>query len=69
MIDPGKVKQKKYHPGSGMQLLKVTSCSKAQAWQRAGRAGRESSGTVYRSGSYEVIAEIAKKLPEFLTSR
>ena len=30
------------------QLLKVCWCSKAQAWQRAGRAGRESSGNVYR---------------------
>jgi len=57
VIDPGRVKQKKYHPGSGMQLLKVTSCSKAQAWQRAGRAGRESAGTVYRLGSSEVKLE------------
>jgi len=31
-----------------MELLKITKCSKAQAWQRAGRAGRESAGSVYR---------------------
>ena len=48
VIDTGRVKQKKYHPATGMQLLKVCWCSKAQSWQRAGRAGRESTGNVYR---------------------
>jgi len=48
VVDPGRVKQKQYQPGSGMELLKITTCSKAQAWQRAGRAGRESAGSVYR---------------------
>lgn len=37
-----------YFPGSGLEVLAVQRVSKAQAWQRAGRAGREDSGTCYR---------------------
>lgn len=48
VIDSGRVKQKQYIANTGMQLLKVCFCSRAQIWQRAGRAGRESSGNVYR---------------------
>ncbi|KAG9333074.1 hypothetical protein JZ751_013497, partial [Albula glossodonta] len=40
VIDTGMVKAKKYNP--------VQRVSKAQAWQRAGRAGREDSGFCYR---------------------
>jgi len=35
-----------YVPSTGMELLAVTPVSKAQAWQRAGRAGREAPGKV-----------------------
>ena len=48
VIDSGKVKAKFYQPGTGMDLLKVQTISQAQAWQRTGRAGRESTGTCYR---------------------
>ena len=48
VIDSGKVKQKQFVANTGMQLLKVCPCSRAQVWQRAGRAGRESAGNVYR---------------------
>lgn len=34
--------------GSGLEVLAVQRVSKAQAWQRAGRAGREDSGLCYR---------------------
>lgn len=37
-----------YNPSSGLDSLKVQAISKAQAWQRAGRAGRECSGVCYR---------------------
>ena len=32
----------------GLESLKVESISKASAWQRAGRAGREAPGVCYR---------------------
>ena len=48
VIDSGRVKQKQFVANTGMQLLKVCYCSRAQVWQRAGRAGRESAGNVYR---------------------
>ena len=48
VVDTGKVKAKKFHPSSGLDTLSVQWISQAQAWQRAGRAGREKSGVVYR---------------------
>ena len=43
-----------------MELLKITQCSKAQAWQRAGRAGRESSGSVYRLYTEETFNNMSE---------
>ncbi|XP_023688879.1 ATP-dependent RNA helicase DHX33 [Paramormyrops kingsleyae] len=48
VIDTGMVKAKKYNPDSGLEVLAVQRVSKAQAWQRTGRAGREESGLCYR---------------------
>ncbi|XP_005988626.1 ATP-dependent RNA helicase DHX33 isoform X2 [Latimeria chalumnae] len=48
VIDTGMVKAKKFNPESGLEVLAVQRVSKAQAWQRTGRAGREDSGTCYR---------------------
>ncbi|KAL5010310.1 hypothetical protein ScPMuIL_012615 [Solemya velum] len=48
VIDPGMVKARVFNPRSGLDLLKVVRISKAQALQRTGRAGRESSGSCYR---------------------
>ncbi|KDR10772.1 hypothetical protein L798_15339, partial [Zootermopsis nevadensis] len=48
VIDSGMVKVRTHHPGTGLDILKVQRISQAQAWQRAGRAGRESSGFCYR---------------------
>ncbi|CAH1798736.1 unnamed protein product [Owenia fusiformis] len=48
VVDTGKVKAKTFNPRSGLDMLKVQKTSKAQAWQRSGRAGRESAGTCYR---------------------
>jgi HrpA-like RNA helicase len=46
VVDPGYAKVRAYHPGTGMEALKVESISKAQSTQRAGRAGREAAGKV-----------------------
>ncbi|XP_030042031.1 ATP-dependent RNA helicase DHX33 [Microcaecilia unicolor] len=48
VIDTGMVKAKKYNPESGLEILAVQRVSKAQAWQRTGRAGREDNGVCYR---------------------
>ncbi|TUB86239.1 Pre-mRNA-splicing factor ATP-dependent RNA helicase DEAH10 [Bagarius yarrelli] len=48
VIDTGMVKAKRYNPDSGLEVLAVQRVSKAQALQRAGRAGREDSGFCYR---------------------
>ncbi|XP_028662843.1 ATP-dependent RNA helicase DHX33 [Erpetoichthys calabaricus] len=48
VIDTGMVKAKRYNPDSGLEVLAVQRISKAQAWQRTGRAGREDSGVCYR---------------------
>ncbi|KAK2719544.1 hypothetical protein QYM36_005128 [Artemia franciscana] len=48
VIDCGMVKVRSHISGTGLDMLKVQRISQAQAWQRAGRAGRLSEGTVYR---------------------
>ncbi|XP_067834329.1 ATP-dependent RNA helicase DHX33 isoform X1 [Heptranchias perlo] len=48
VVDTGMVKAKRYNPESGLEVLAVQHVSKAQAWQRAGRAGRQQSGICYR---------------------
>jgi len=48
VIDCGMVKAKAYNPVTGLDILKVQPVSKAQARQRAGRAGRECAGICYR---------------------
>jgi len=48
VVDPGLVKCRMFSPGSGMERLVVVPASKQQAWQRAGRAGREAPGVCYR---------------------
>ncbi|XP_072348704.1 LOW QUALITY PROTEIN: ATP-dependent RNA helicase DHX33 [Scyliorhinus torazame] len=48
VVDTGMVKAKRYTPESGLEVLAVQHVSKAQAWQRAGRAGREQAGICYR---------------------
>lgn len=48
VIDPGFCKQNSYNPRTGMESLIITPISKAQANQRAGRAGRTSPGKCFR---------------------
>ncbi|EAT33470.1 AAEL014256-PA [Aedes aegypti] len=51
VIDCGKAKQRAYDPLTGIDTLKVSWISKAQAWQRTGRAGRLEDGFCYRTYS------------------
>lgn len=48
VIDSGMVKESKYEPASGMNVLRVCRISKSSANQRAGRAGRTEAGRCYR---------------------
>lgn len=49
VIDTGVVKMKSFDANTGLESLKITKISQAQAWQRSGRAGRESAGVCYRT--------------------
>lgn len=60
VIDSGKVKAKHYNPTTGLDMLKVQSISQAQAWQRTGRAGRESDGICYRIFTKEEFSKFSK---------
>eukprot|EP00903_Cladosiphon_okamuranus_P014779 g13692.t2 len=48
VVDSGKVKVRSFQPSTGMEFLRSKDVSKAQATQRAGRAGREAPGVCYR---------------------
>ncbi|XVE83095.1 hypothetical protein DITRI_Ditri16bG0059800 [Diplodiscus trichospermus] len=48
VIDSGMVKESKFEPGTGMNVLKVCWISQSSANQRAGRAGRTEPGICYR---------------------
>lgn len=63
------IKGKIYNPQTQLELLKVHKISKSQAWQRTGRAGRESPGTCYRlytEAEYEAMP--LNTVPEILRS-
>ena len=48
VIDSGLAKQKTYNPHLSLDVMTTTPISKAEAWQRSGRAGRDQPGTAYR---------------------
>lgn len=48
VIDAGLARRARFDPGSGMSRLVTERVSKAEATQRAGRAGRVAAGTCYR---------------------
>ncbi|KAK8921185.1 hypothetical protein KSP39_PZI020394 [Platanthera zijinensis] len=48
VVDSGMVKDSRFEPSTGMNLLKVTRISQSSANQRSGRAGRTESGRCYR---------------------
>ncbi|XP_057329367.1 ATP-dependent RNA helicase DHX33 isoform X2 [Microplitis mediator] len=65
IIDTGMVKIRTHHPTTGLDILKVEKVSKAQAWQRTGRAGRECAGKCYRTYTKEEFAQMREMpIPE-----
>ncbi|KAJ8952268.1 hypothetical protein NQ318_007435 [Aromia moschata] len=64
VIDSGMVKVRSFHPSTGLELLKVQRISQEQAWQRTGRAGRESEGYCYRIYTRSQF-ELMKKATEY----
>lgn len=67
VIDSGKVKVRTYDPITGIDSLKVTWISKAQAWQRTGRAGRMADGECYRTYSKDDFKAMSpNSTPEIL---
>ncbi|MEX0339137.1 MAG: ATP-dependent helicase HrpB [Arenibacterium sp.] len=48
VVDAGLARRAKFDPGSGMSRLVTEKLSRAEATQRAGRAGRVSAGRAYR---------------------
>ncbi|XP_011495049.1 PREDICTED: putative ATP-dependent RNA helicase DHX33 [Ceratosolen solmsi marchali] len=62
VIDTGVVKEKTHHPTTGLDILRIEKVSKAQAWQRTGRAGREASGKCYRTYTLEEFEKF-KEMP------
>lgn len=63
VIDTGKVKCRTYFPKTGIESLKVTNISKAQAKQRSGRAGRVGPGTCCRLYTSEEFSQMSDHLP------
>ncbi|KAL3083375.1 hypothetical protein niasHS_011177 [Heterodera schachtii] len=70
VIDSGKVKRRSFAASNRMDLLRVENISKAQAIQRAGRAGREGPGKCYRLYSLEDYGTLAdEQVPELQRCR
>lgn len=69
VIDSGVVKRRVYESATGMDTLKVVRISRDQAWQRSGRAGRESDGFCYRTYTLDEFNKMsATTLPEIKRS-
>ncbi|XP_029160100.1 ATP-dependent RNA helicase DHX33-like [Nylanderia fulva] len=62
VIDTGVVKARTHHPMTGLDMLRVEKISQAQAWQRTGRAARESPGKCYRAYTREEFEKM-KDMP------
>lgn len=69
VIDSGVVKRRVYDSKTGMDTLKVKKISQDQAWQRCGRAGRESEGYCYRTYTLNEYKQMQMNTtPEILRS-
>lgn len=65
VVDSGMMKESRYEPGTGMNVLKVCRISQSSAKQRAGRAGRTESGKCYRLYSqHDFESMISHQEPE-----
>ncbi|GAA5855522.1 hypothetical protein JCM9279_006036 [Rhodotorula babjevae] len=61
VVDCGLAKEKRYHPGTGIESLVTESISQSSAKQRAGRAGRESDGYCFRLYPEQVFNTLDKR--------
>lgn len=69
VVDSGKFKVNRYSTSSTIDFLEITDISKAQAKQRAGRAGRTQPGIVFRMYTYEKYTFFSDgPVPEILRS-
>lgn len=69
VIDSGHVKRRAYDSKTGMDTLKIKKISQDQAWQRCGRAGRESEGFCYRTYTLDEYNQMqSNTTPEILRS-
>ncbi|KIN04739.1 hypothetical protein OIDMADRAFT_157006 [Oidiodendron maius Zn] len=69
VVDCGKSKVKQYRPQLGMESLLAKPISKVSAIQRAGRAGRETTGKCFRIYTEEDFTKLEMdELPEILRS-
>eukprot|EP00658_Telonema_sp_P-2_P022241 TRINITY_DN18887_c0_g2_i2.p1 TRINITY_DN18887_c0_g2~~TRINITY_DN18887_c0_g2_i2.p1 ORF type:complete len:229 (+),score=68.52 TRINITY_DN18887_c0_g2_i2:120-806(+) len=65
VVDSGMVKSKAFNPKTNMESLQETVISRAQATQRAGRAGRMSAGKCYRLYTEEAFDSLnPETIPE-----
>lgn len=69
VIDSGVVKRRVYDSKTGLETLKVHKIARDQAWQRCGRAGRESDGYCYRTYTVAEFDQMqTTTIPEILRS-
>jgi ATP-dependent helicase HrpB len=69
VVDSGYTRKQAFNPGNGLSALKTVQVSIDSADQRAGRAGRLSSGTCYRMWSAATQQRLAPyRTPEILES-
>ena len=69
VIDSGFVKRRVYDSKTGLETLKVRKISQDQAWQRCGRAGRDSAGHCYRTYTVDEFNRMQlSTTPEILRS-
>ncbi|XP_033236870.1 ATP-dependent RNA helicase DHX33 isoform X1 [Drosophila pseudoobscura] len=67
VIDCGFVKEKFFNSVDGIDILKAVRISRAQAWQRTGRAGRDAPGVCYRTYTKsEMDSFLSSTQPEIL---
>ncbi|XP_046640656.1 ATP-dependent RNA helicase DHX33-like [Daphnia pulicaria] len=65
VIDCGRVKARTHMPATGMDILRIQKIAQAQAWQRAGRAGRQAAGFCYRAYTLNDFEKMAPNpIPE-----
>ncbi|XP_074268675.1 ATP-dependent RNA helicase DEAH12, chloroplastic-like [Silene latifolia] len=61
VVDSGMMKESRFEPGSGMNVLSLCQVSQSSAIQRAGRAGRTEPGRCYRLYSHGDFCKMAKQ--------